>query len=194
MKQIVEIIKLLGEVQALIDSLSDNLDAKEQELKLRKEYSNAKDMLTKLELLSQHKQALEEICKSMTDSFNLKPDSVAEDISKKKKRQDLSHLKQHERTPEDEYYLPILQSLMEKGGSATMKDVLIRVGDIMKPILKNVDYELLKSLPHTVRWINAAQWARNTMVHELGLLKKGSKRGVWEITQRGIGYYQNNKK
>ena len=34
------------------------------------------------------------------------------------------------------------------------------------------------------RWRNAAQWARNSMIHE-GLLKADSPRGVWEISDQG---------
>jgi len=47
-----------------------------------------------------------------------------------------------------------------------------------------VDYQPLASSPDNLRWRNAAQWARNSMVQE-GLLKADSPRGVWEITDRG---------
>ena len=70
------------------------------------------------------------------------------------------------------------------GGSGHVKDVLDRVGEIMKPVLKNVDYEPLASTPDNLRWRNAAQWARNSMVNE-GLMKNDSPRGVWEISDKG---------
>lgn len=57
----------------------------------------------------------------------------------------------------------------------------------MKEILRDVDFEPLASDPHNPRWRNAAQWARNSMVNE-GLLKSGSPRGVWEITEKGREY------
>ena len=62
--------------------------------------------------------------------------------------------------------------------------MLDRVGQIMTGVLKDVDYQLLASSPDNLRWRNAAQWARNSMVQE-GLLKADSPRGVWEITDKG---------
>lgn len=62
--------------------------------------------------------------------------------------------------------------------------MLDRVGQIMTGVLKDVDYQPLASSPDNLRWRNAAQWARNSMVQE-GLLKADSPRGVWEITDKG---------
>ncbi len=36
----------------------------------------------------------------------------------------------------------------------------------------------------TVRWRNGTQWYRNTLVQK-GLMKRGSPRGVWEISPTG---------
>jgi len=65
-----------------------------------------------------------------------------------------------------------------------MNDVLIRVEQLMREVLKQVDYEPLASDPEMLRWRNTAQWARNSMVKE-GLLKSNSRRGIWEITEAG---------
>lgn len=70
------------------------------------------------------------------------------------------------------------------GGSGKVINVLDRVGQIMKNILKKPDYESLASGNDTPRWRNAARWARNSMVNE-GLLKNDSPRGVWEISDKG---------
>ncbi|MFN4804851.1 MAG: winged helix-turn-helix domain-containing protein, partial [Akkermansiaceae bacterium] len=78
----------------------------------------------------------------------------------------------------------ILESLVEMGGSAKTKLVLDRVGEKMKSILKPIDYEAHKSDEKQIRWRNAAQWARNTMVNEDGRMKK-SKNGIWEISDKG---------
>ena len=88
------------------------------------------------------------------------------------------------RTPTEAYYEPILQALDEMGGSGQTAEVLDRVGEIMKGVLKDVDYQPLASSPDNLRWRNAAQWARNSMVQE-GLLKADSPRGVWDITDKG---------
>jgi hypothetical protein len=99
-------------------------------------------------------------------------------------RRRLGKLRKGVRTPESAYYAPILKVLEEMGGSGKVADVLQRVLAIMKPILKDVDYQPLASAADNPRWCNAAQWARNSMVRE-GLWKADSPRGVWEITDAG---------
>ena len=99
-------------------------------------------------------------------------------------RRNLGRLRRGQRTPEPEYYIPILRVLEKMGGKGEVGEVLEQVNRAMKSILRKVDYEPLASDPHSPRWRNAAQWARNSMVHE-GLLKPNSPRGVWEITDRG---------
>jgi len=84
------------------------------------------------------------------------------------------------RTPMGDYYQPILQALNESGGSAKVNDVLERVEQLMKDVLREVDYEPLAS-DGMLRWRKTAQWARDAMVRE-GLLKSNSPRGIWEIT------------
>ena len=107
-----------------------------------------------------------------------------EDEETRAARRDLGKLRKGLRTPEAAYYQPILQVLEEMGGSGKVAAVLDRVGKIMKPVLKKVDYAPLASDPDNLRWRNSAQWARNSMVHE-GLLKADSPRGIWELSDKG---------
>ena len=107
-----------------------------------------------------------------------------EDEETRSARQNLGKLRKGLRTPTDAYYEPILLALREMGGSGKVAEVLDRVGEIMKPILKDVDYQPLASNPDNLRWRNAAQWARNNMVND-GLLKADSPRGVWVIGDKG---------
>jgi restriction system protein len=65
-----------------------------------------------------------------------------------------------------------------------LNDILTGIEQLMKSVLKPVDYEPLPSQPDSPRWRNTAQWERDTMVKE-GLLKSNSPRGVWEITEAG---------
>jgi hypothetical protein len=88
-------------------------------------------------------------------------------------------------TPHADYYRPILEALVEMGGSGKTKLVLDRVGEKMKGVLKPIDYEAHKSDEKQIRWRNSAQWARNTMVNDDGRMKKGSLNGVWEISEKG---------
>jgi hypothetical protein len=54
----------------------------------------------------------------------------------------------------------------------------------MQPVLKGVDYQPLGFRPDLPRRRNTAQWARAAMVRE-GLIKGGSHRGIWEISDAG---------
>lgn len=110
-----------------------------------------------------------------------------EDEATRSKRRNLNRLRKGLGTPESAYYLPILRVLCDMGGSAKMHDVLAKVGEAMKPVLRDVDHQPLASDPDMPRWRNAAQWARYSMVKE-GLLKADSPRGIWEITDAGRDY------
>ncbi|HEV2455800.1 MAG TPA: winged helix-turn-helix domain-containing protein [Verrucomicrobiae bacterium] len=107
-----------------------------------------------------------------------------EDEETQTARRNLGRLRRGQRTPESAYYEPILRALTEMGGAGRMQDVLERLGKLMRPTLTDLDYQPLASNPETMRWRNAAQWARYTMVKE-GLLKPDSPRGLWEISSLG---------
>jgi hypothetical protein len=107
-------------------------------------------------------------------------------------RRNLGRVSRGVRTPESAYYRPILAALVDLGGSAPLRDVLARVERAMKPVLSPVDYEPLSSNPDTPRWYNAAQWARNAMVHD-GLLEPTSRRGWWAISAAGRAYLAEHK-
>ncbi|NPV88407.1 DUF262 domain-containing protein [Coprothermobacteraceae bacterium] len=93
------------------------------------------------------------------------------------------------RTPEAEFVVPILEALVELGGSAPASMVLDLVFEKMASKLTPFDLEPLKSSPHEMRWRNTAQWCRLELV-EKGLLSAHSKRGIWEITEDGSRYLE----
>jgi hypothetical protein len=99
-------------------------------------------------------------------------------------------LKRGLRTPEDDFRIPILKTLVELGGKAEMGEILKGISERMKGKLNKYDTEGLPSNPSQRRWENTAQWCRNTMVNE-GLLSSASPRGVWEITAEGKKYFSN---
>ncbi|MBN8457527.1 MAG: winged helix-turn-helix domain-containing protein [Verrucomicrobia bacterium] len=100
--------------------------------------------------------------------------------------------KKGEVTPHTAFYRAILESLVEMGGSGKTREVLDRVGEKMKGILKSLDYAVLPSDGKSIRWRNSAQWARNTMVNEDGRMKK-SQSGIWEISESGREWLQEQK-
>ena len=88
------------------------------------------------------------------------------------------------RTPEGAFRKPILQALVEFGGSAPAHTVLARVEQMVKQQLSQYDYEPVPSSPREIRWWNTARWCRKILVNE-GFLKSDSPRGIWEITELG---------
>ena len=86
----------------------------------------------------------------------------------------------------------LLEVLVEMGGSGKVKDVLDRLGEKMKDGLKPKDYEPHESNANQIRWRNTAQWARNFMVNEDNKMKKGSPRGVWEISKEGRAWLKKH--
>ena len=96
-------------------------------------------------------------------------------------------------TPHLDYCRPILEVLVEMAGSGRTKDVLARVGERMKPVLKPKDYEAHESDAKQIRWCNTAQWARNLMANKDGRMKKDSPRGVWEISTAGQAWLKKQR-
>lgn len=100
-------------------------------------------------------------------------------------------LKNGMRTPETDYYIPILKALVLNGGRASVSEVLSAVFSDIKPRLKDVDYEGMPSMPKVPRWQNTAQWARAAMKKE-GLMVD-SPHGTWEISDKGREYLNIGK-
>lgn len=96
-----------------------------------------------------------------------------------------------EKTPQDTYIIPILESIIESGGEGRANNILSMVEQKIKGILKDVDYELLPS-GADIRWRNTAKWVKSAMKNQ-GLLKSGSPHGIWEISEKGREYYEQNK-
>ena len=101
----------------------------------------------------------------------------------KTRRRDLGRLPGGICTPQSAYRQSILKALNEMGGSGRTADVLVRVEQLMRGVLKEVDYELY---PHTRvrRWSKFAQWERDTMRAD-GLIEAGSPHGIWQLTEAG---------
>jgi restriction system protein len=97
-------------------------------------------------------------------------------------------------TPQQDYFRPLLEVLVEMGGGGRTRDVLDRLGEKMKARLKPKDFEAHQSDAAQIRWRNSAQWARNHMVNDPtdGRMKKGSASGRWEISEKGRGWLKTN--
>lgn len=169
---------LLEEVEAEIDFVN-GIGSKAFD---GRDYDKAKEALERAGVLTAFRDKVAGLRKEWKDIAAV--GESQEDEETKAERRNLGKLRKGTRTSEEAYRVPILRAIDTMGGSGPTADVLDRVGQIMKGVLKDVDYQPLASSPDNLRWRNAAQWARNSMVQE-GLLKADSARGVWEITDKG---------
>jgi len=94
-------------------------------------------------------------------------------------------------TPQSAYAMPILESLVEMGGSGRVRDILEKVHEKMKDVLTPADLEKLSS-GIMVRWKNHAMWMRQKLKTN-GYLKSGSPSGIWEITEKGRAFLEMKK-
>jgi hypothetical protein len=92
--------------------------------------------------------------------------------------------------PEREYWVPILEILTEAGGAAPASDVINALGERMRSMLTQRDYETLSM--GDVRWRNRARFARLRMT-EQGLLSETSPRGIWEVTDSGRTHLKDER-
>jgi hypothetical protein len=93
-------------------------------------------------------------------------------------------------TPVKTYWRPILQTLVEMGGRGRREKVIELVGKKMKDIFTPADF---KKLPQSsyIRWENRVAWQASNMRRD-GFIKKGSPRGIWEITDAGRKWLDDN--
>jgi hypothetical protein len=96
-------------------------------------------------------------------------------------------------TPVIAYWRPILEVLVEMGGHGKRGDVVDAVGRKMISVLKPADYGKLPT-SGWIRWRNRVGWqASNMRQPEQGLIKNNSPRGIWEITDAGRKWLDDNK-
>lgn len=84
--------------------------------------------------------------------------------------------------PESAFEVPLLEALVELGGSAQAGKVTARIGEKLADRLTAVDRESVAS--GGVRWQSRAQTVRMKLIKD-GQLKSDSPRGVWEISDAG---------
>lgn len=96
------------------------------------------------------------------------------------------------RTPEEAFRMPILEVLVEIGGSGPPQEVLARVYHRVETLLTDYDRQPLASDPDEPRWRKTVHWCRKALVEE-GLLSSDSPRGIWEIAEAGRAELTRNR-
>jgi hypothetical protein len=93
-------------------------------------------------------------------------------------------------TPVKTYWRPILQTLVETGGRGRREKVIELVGKKMKDIFTPADFKKLPPSSY-IRWENRVAWQASNMRRD-GYIKKDSPRGIWEITDAGRKWLDDN--
>lgn len=92
--------------------------------------------------------------------------------------------------PEAEYELPILKALADAGGRAPTRDVIHAVGQMVADRLTSRDRD---SLPNGAEhWHSRVQFSR-LRLKERGLIKSGSPRGIWELSDAGAAFLEDGR-
>ena len=172
--------------EMLLDEIDDVVRGLNQEgaqLLTAEKYDQARVLIEKVEATT----AIREQISSLADqwrSLGLKTPQKPVEKKEPVRRKVTKILKKGLRTPNEAFLTPILQALVQLGGSARVSEVLDVVEAMMKDKLNKYDYQTIPSNPKVLRWRTNANWARLTLVQE-GYLASDSPRGVWEITQAG---------
>ncbi len=133
--------------------------------------------------LKQHARPLED---TVNDVLNFALDAL--DKSKgispkpKEKRMAPKSTSKGPKLPQKEFRLPLMEVLLELGGSAQVRDIREKLEPRVKPRLHEADYDPVST--GEPRWWNAACWERNDLVKE-GLFRNDSPRGTWELSDEG---------
>src|SRR5437870_9961995 len=92
------------------------------------------------------------------------------------------------RTPETEFFVPILKILAEARGRVRVEDVIRKLEEKMGTRLTAHDFETIRS--GQIRWENTVKFARKHMIDRFNppLLNPDSGHGWWEITEAGRDY------
>ena len=187
----------------LIDNLFRKLNKDKDEAFILKNYDLAQEIIEKEKKLDLLKDKIKNLKNEFSiifnnyylkNEFNNTYNNKSETIKSEKefRYNQKGNFIKGKRTSEEEFYIPILESLIELGGRSQPKNILTRVHEKIKEKLTDYDY---LTLPNSkiVRWENTARWARKHLI-DLGYLNSNSPTGIWEITEKGIEFYNNQKK
>jgi len=171
---------LLEEIENTIDDLSQEGTRAFQS----RDLVAAGQLAEKGEQITKFRQKivdLQEEWNSIVSGVNIRERKTA--VRRRSKDKKIKRLQHGLRTPQRDYYGPILQSLITLRGKDSVTEVLKLVERSMKSVFNKYDRELLP-YDGKPRWEKTTNFARMDMVR-LGLLSSNAERGVWEITEKG---------
>ena len=90
-----------------------------------------------------------------------------------------------EKLPQEAFRRPLLELLYEMGGTAHVEKLRPIMEKRMTPRLRPGDFAPVST--GQPRWWSATCWERNRLKDD-GYLKGDSKRGVWELSEKGVSH------
>lgn len=173
---------LKGELREALSQLSE----KGTQAFGKEEFTSAQTAAQQAKIIKKYLHTLESLHENW--GFVVKGITTKKSNKSAKKRK---HLSPGLKTPETDFWIPMLKAILELGGAGATQDVIDLVGRKMADQLNDYDREILRS-GHEKRWRNTVKWARNNMVDE-GLLRDDSPYGTWEISKKGRVYLEENE-
>src|SRR5688572_13180147 len=122
---------LLEEIEAEIDLVS-RMGARAFE---NRDFDGAQETLRRAGVITAFRDRVDSLRREWTSTVGQQLEEEDEEGVEHVQRRDLGRLRRGLRTPEEAYYRPILQALVESGGSAPLIQILDRVGRIMQGTL-----------------------------------------------------------
>ncbi len=145
-------------------------------------YNESQELTTKAVQMEGFRNRVNDLRQEWLRAFADTPSKSGPTGQRRRTRRVSERLPRGLASPWTSFQAPILEVLVELGGSGRAADVLDRVGEKLEAVLNPHDRELLQG--GTIRWRNSTRWARKVMVEE-GLLANNSPIGIWEITPAG---------
>ena len=129
---------LLEELEVVINLLNE---AGAEAFK-KSDYEKVKESIERATQITEFREKVKSLQKEWANLYSVR---LEHPKKRKRKRKTLRKLSKGLRTPEDAFRRPILETLIELGGSAPMKEVLDLLEKKMKGILNEYDYRPLPS-------------------------------------------------
>ncbi len=197
-------LNLVDETAALV---SEDIDRSLQEATDASDFDRAHQLLEVAESLSLFRAAAENSAKEWSliaglsakgrrgrarqSTTDLRSRTATSRNKGEQKRADYGKVSPDQKTSQKQFRLPILEVLVDMGGSGSVSDVLQELEQKMGATFKPADVESIPSNPKMLRWCSTAQWTRQELVND-GLIGPSLQRGVWEISDAGRRFVKTN--
>jgi len=171
-------------IEALLEQIEDAVNELNEEgakAFQQGDYNRARGFLRDAERVSDFRSKVKGLQKEWSDLF-YRPRNLP--AAAEKEPPNLTQHFRGLRTPEETFRRPLLESLQELGGFATLARLLETTGLKVKNTLNDYDRQPLPSSPAAPRWHNTVRWCLYTLSGE-ELARNDSSRGVWEILEKG---------